>query len=221
MNDLFVEGAIEAFDDSVGFRLADEGEAGGEAVEAALALEVVGQILGAVIVAQFDAAGDIAGGLTGKCASPLGPPAHKRQSDRRACRRDGRGIRRSSARRRQRATASLGRRSTLSSHRVAQRMLGASVVMRPSWALAATGMERCGESKWCLRIRRSIRLRPTRDVFGRKASARRPCGGLRPGRAWRRDRRGSGANKAASSSAVFGSRLPATVAFARAGLTAE
>ena len=49
--DLFFEGAVEAFADAVGFRFAAEGEAGGEAVEAALALEVVGAVGAAVIVA--------------------------------------------------------------------------------------------------------------------------------------------------------------------------
>lgn len=63
VDDLLFDRAVEAFDDAVGFRLADEGEAGGEAMEAALALEVVGEVLAAVLLAsrmaQFDAPGDV------------------------------------------------------------------------------------------------------------------------------------------------------------------
>ena len=44
---------------------------------------------------------------------------------------------------------------------VAQRRLGASVVMRPSWALAGTKGARCGESRRCSRMRRRTRLRPS------------------------------------------------------------
>ena len=61
VDDLLLEGAVEAFDDAVGLGLADERETGREAVKAALALEVVGEVLAAVIVAQFDAAGGIGG----------------------------------------------------------------------------------------------------------------------------------------------------------------
>jgi hypothetical protein len=57
VDDLLFEGAVEAFDDTVGLRLADECETGHKAVKAVLALEVVGEVLAAVIVAQFDAAG--------------------------------------------------------------------------------------------------------------------------------------------------------------------
>ena len=59
MDDLLLEGAVEAFDDAVGLGFADESETGRKAVVAALALEVVGEILAAVIVAQFDAAGGL------------------------------------------------------------------------------------------------------------------------------------------------------------------
>ena len=50
VDDLFLECAVEVFDHAVGLGLADEGEARGEAVEAALALEVIGEVLDAVIV---------------------------------------------------------------------------------------------------------------------------------------------------------------------------
>ena len=56
VDDLFLEGAVEAFDDAVGLGFAEEGEAGGKAVVAGVGLEVVAQILGAVVVAQLDAA---------------------------------------------------------------------------------------------------------------------------------------------------------------------
>jgi hypothetical protein len=62
VDDLLLEGAVKAFDDAVGFGFADESETGREAVEAALALEVVGEILAAVIVAQFDALGGLGRG---------------------------------------------------------------------------------------------------------------------------------------------------------------
>ena len=57
MADLFLEGAVEAFDDAVGFRFTEAGEAGDQAVAAAGGWEVVGEVLGAVVVAQLDAAG--------------------------------------------------------------------------------------------------------------------------------------------------------------------
>ena len=65
VDDLFLEGAVEAFDDAVGFGFAEQGEAGGKAVGAGVGLEVVGEVLGAVVVAQLDAArgvGDAAEG---------------------------------------------------------------------------------------------------------------------------------------------------------------
>jgi hypothetical protein len=51
VDDLLFERAVEALDDAVGFRFADEGEAGREAVETALTLEPIGDVLAAVIVA--------------------------------------------------------------------------------------------------------------------------------------------------------------------------
>ena len=61
VDDLLLEGAVEAFDDAVGFGFADEGKAGREAVEAALTLEPIGEVWAAVLLAsrmaQFDAAG--------------------------------------------------------------------------------------------------------------------------------------------------------------------
>ena len=42
MYDLFLKGPVKAFYDAVCFGFADQGKAGSEAVEAALALEVVG-----------------------------------------------------------------------------------------------------------------------------------------------------------------------------------
>ena len=56
VDDLLLEGAVEAFDDAVGFGFAEQGEAWGKAVEAGVGLEVVGEVLGAVVVAQLDAA---------------------------------------------------------------------------------------------------------------------------------------------------------------------
>ena len=56
VDDLLLEGAVEAFDDAVGFGFSEQGEAGGKAVEAGVGLEVVGEVLGAVVVAQLDAA---------------------------------------------------------------------------------------------------------------------------------------------------------------------
>ena len=64
-DDLLFERAIEAFDDAVGFGFADEGEAGGEAVEAALALEVVGAVGAAVIVAVLAPKTRVTAGATG------------------------------------------------------------------------------------------------------------------------------------------------------------
>jgi hypothetical protein len=61
MDDLLLEGAVEAFDHTIGLGFADEGEAGSEAVEAALALEVIGEVLAAVVVSEFDAARDPCG----------------------------------------------------------------------------------------------------------------------------------------------------------------
>ena len=59
MDDLLLECAVEAFDDAVDLGLADEGEAGDEAVEAAWPLEVLGEVLAAVVVAQLEAAGGV------------------------------------------------------------------------------------------------------------------------------------------------------------------
>src|SRR2546430_8327157 len=56
VDDLLLEGAVEALDDAVGFRFAEQGEAGGKTVEAGVGLEEVGEILGAVVMAQLDAA---------------------------------------------------------------------------------------------------------------------------------------------------------------------
>jgi hypothetical protein len=53
VDDLFFDRAVKAFDDIVGFGLADEGEARGKAVEAALALEVVGEVLAAPSLPSF------------------------------------------------------------------------------------------------------------------------------------------------------------------------
>ena len=61
MDDLFFDGSVEAFNHTVGFRFADEGEARREAVKAALALKPVGEILTAVIVMQFDCTGGVSG----------------------------------------------------------------------------------------------------------------------------------------------------------------
>ena len=59
VDDLFFDGAVEAFDHAVGFGLADEGEARGEAMKAALSLEVVGEILAAMVMPELDATGGI------------------------------------------------------------------------------------------------------------------------------------------------------------------
>ena len=59
VDDLLLEGAVEAFDDAIGFGFAEQGEAGGKAVEAGVGLEEVGEGLGAVVVAQLDAAGGV------------------------------------------------------------------------------------------------------------------------------------------------------------------
>ena len=59
VDDLLLVGAVEAFDDAVGFRFAEEGEAGDKAVDAGVGLEEVGKVLGAVVVAQLDAAGGV------------------------------------------------------------------------------------------------------------------------------------------------------------------
>jgi hypothetical protein len=72
VDDLLLEGAVEAFDDAVGLGLTDEGEAGSEAVKATLPLEVVGEVLAAVVVAEFDAAGDIGEGGTEDAHQCLG-----------------------------------------------------------------------------------------------------------------------------------------------------
>src|SRR5205085_10562754 len=56
VDDLLLEGAVEALDDAVGLRFAQQGETGGKAMEAGVGLEEVGEILGAMVVAQLDAA---------------------------------------------------------------------------------------------------------------------------------------------------------------------
>lgn len=52
-----LRGVVETFGNADGLGFADEGEAGREAPEAALALKIAGEVLAAVVVAQFDAAG--------------------------------------------------------------------------------------------------------------------------------------------------------------------
>ena len=86
VDELLFDRAIEAFDAAVGFGFPDEGEAGREAVKAALALEPVREVLAAVIVTPFDAAGGVRGarakdagdglgdGFVGVVAEALGVP---------------------------------------------------------------------------------------------------------------------------------------------------
>src|SRR5512135_1375647 len=62
MDDLLLEGPVEALGDPVGLGLLDEGVAGMDAPERDLTGEVVGQVLGAVIHTQSQAAGDAGGG---------------------------------------------------------------------------------------------------------------------------------------------------------------
>src|SRR5215213_5146026 len=57
VHDLLLQRAEEALDDTVRFRLADEGIAWGHAPELDLLLEHVGQEVAAVIVAERDATG--------------------------------------------------------------------------------------------------------------------------------------------------------------------
>jgi len=59
VDDLLLEGTVEALDDAVGLRLAEEGEAGDKAVEAGVGLEEVVEVLAAVVMAQLDAAGGL------------------------------------------------------------------------------------------------------------------------------------------------------------------
>src|SRR6266545_1602098 len=58
-DDLFLQGSDEALGDAVGFRLADEGEAGRHTEKRELVLEVLGHERAAVVMAEEDAAGGI------------------------------------------------------------------------------------------------------------------------------------------------------------------
>ena len=77
VGDFFLERAVGTFDDAVGLGFADEREARREAMEAALAMEVVGEILAAVIVAQFDAAGGTGGARAEDVREGLGEEASR------------------------------------------------------------------------------------------------------------------------------------------------
>ena len=124
-DDLLLEGAVEAFDAAVGLGFAEQGEAGNKAVAVGVGLEVVGEILGAGVVAQLDAAGGVRDAAKG--VGEGGSPAAQRSPVLQPCQ----------------ARPSPFQGSTRSKSQpqpsVAQRRLGVSVVMRPSWAFAGEG----------------------------------------------------------------------------------
>ena len=148
VDDLSLEGAVGAFDDAVGLRFAEEGEAGDKAVEASVGLEEVGEILGAVVVALLDAAGGVRDGAEG-AGDGLGERFPGGEAVAGFCRQASRGLRRSSARRGRRAQTHPSATVQILAPSVALRRLGASVMMRPSWALAGTKAARYGESRRC------------------------------------------------------------------------
>ena len=146
VDDLLLECAVEALDDAVGLRLADVGEARGEAVEAALPLEVIGGVLAAVVVAQLNAPGRA--GLaraedalhrlgdrlvSGEAVAALADVVPEQLA-----------VQCSTVVNTHSQPSSLVHTFAPS---VAQRTFGAKVRMRPSCALAGAATSRCGESR--------------------------------------------------------------------------
>ena len=143
VDDLFLEGAVEALDDAVGLRLAEQGEAGDEAVEAGVGLEEVVEVLAAVVVAEFDAAGGL--GLAAEDTVPrawaMGSQAAKRSPILQTCQPRHSPFQCSRRSKSQTQPSSVVQ---ILAPSVAQRTLGAWVMMRPSWALAGVKALRWG-----------------------------------------------------------------------------